>query len=217
MKIIALPDLHGRTQELGSMAAQLAAVDVVLLAGDLTTYGSMKEVTIVVEAVRQHNSHLLAVPGNMDSDRVVDYLAEEGLDIHCQNRLIDGVAFVGVGGALPFAGPFVFGEAELASILNEAAAGLDPTMPQVLICHQPPFETRIDRLPQGTHVGSQSVRTYIETRQPLICFTGHIHEAKGIDRIGRTQIINPGPLWKGGYAYAEVEGGQIKTLEIRQL
>jgi hypothetical protein len=61
------------------------------------------------------------------------------------------------------------------------------------------------------------VRTYIETRQPLICFTGHIHEAKGIDRIGRTQIINPGPLWKGGYAYAEVEGGQIKTLEIRQL
>jgi Icc-related predicted phosphoesterase len=36
-----------------------------------------------------------------------------------------------------------------------------------------------------------------------------------IDVIGRTQIINPGPLWEGHYAYAEIVEGQVKVLEIR--
>jgi Icc-related predicted phosphoesterase len=50
--------------------------------------------------------------------------------------------------------------------------------------------------------------------QPLICFTGHIHEARGIDAIGRTKLINPGPLREGGYAYAVLHD-DVETLEIR--
>jgi Icc-related predicted phosphoesterase len=37
-----------------------------------------------------------------------------------------------------------------------------------------------------------------------LCFTGHIHEGIGIDRIGRTVIVNPGPFRSGHYAYAEI-------------
>ena len=86
----------------------------------------------------------------------------------------------------------------------------------VLITHQPPRETRND-LARGGHVGSHSIRCFIEQHQPLICFTGHIHEGVGVDTIGETKIVNPGPLRHGGYAVAEITGGQVGALEIRNV
>ena len=88
-----------------------------------------------------------------------------------------------------------------------------PDVPQILVCHQPPFNTLNDRLYDGRQVGSKSVRAYIEEHQPLICFTGHIHEAIGIDTIGITQTCNPGPVWKG-YATTEIVEEQVKRLEV---
>ncbi len=35
---------------------------------------------------------------------------------------------------------------------------------------------------------------------------GHIHEAKGIDKIGNTLIINPGAARDGHYATIEIDG-----------
>jgi len=63
-------------------------------------------------------------------------------------------------------------------------------------------------------VGSKTVREFIKRTQPLICFTGHIHEGIGIDQVGRTKIVNPGPLSAGSYAYAEVTQEGIQALEI---
>jgi len=36
------------------------------------------------------------------------------------------------------------------------------------------------------------VRTAIEKFKPLIGLHGHIHESKGVEKIGRTVCINPG-------------------------
>jgi len=52
------------------------------------------------------------------------------------------------------------------------------------------------------------VRSFIEQEQPLICFTGHIHEGVGIDSIGKTKIVNPGPFKDGGYALANITSEQ---------
>jgi hypothetical protein len=59
------------------------------------------------------------------------------------------------------------------------------------------------------------VREFIERRKPLVCFTGHIHEAPGIDTIGETRIVNPGPLGTRSYAYLDITD-KINTLEIRK-
>ncbi|MFQ5932395.1 MAG: hypothetical protein ACE5MM_08305 [Nitrospiraceae bacterium] len=80
--------------------------------------------------------------------------------------------------------------------------------------HQPPRETVTDRLRNGLHVGSESVRTFIKRMQPILCLTGHIHEGRGIDSIGRTTVVNPGPLWTGSYAYARVSRRAVEV-EIR--
>lgn len=42
------------------------------------------------------------------------------------------------------------------------------------------------------HVGSTSVRKVIEKLQPLAGLHGHIHESRGLTKIGKTQCFNPG-------------------------
>ncbi len=217
MKLIALPDLHGRTSMLDALGAIMAQADWVLLPGDITN-GSLQEANQVLNLIRQHNPNILAIPGNMDNPQIDTHLTRESLNIHGRNRVIDGLAFLGVGGALPFYGRFVFEESELADLLQQTLIGLDAHMPKVLLCHQPPLNTVNDIIRSGKHAGSQSVRGFIEQQQPLICFTGHIHVGTGIDRIGQTYIINPGPLWESGhYAWAEIENGAVQEISIRSV
>jgi Icc-related predicted phosphoesterase len=47
-------------------------------------------------------------------------------------------------------------------------------------------------------VGSTAVREAIERYQPLLGLHGHIHESKGITKIGRTTCINPGSTYNTG-------------------
>ena len=67
----------------------------------------------------------------------------------------------------------------------------------VYIIHAPPFNTKLDIITTGTHVGSRSVRQFIEKEQPLLTLHGHIHESpkmsgSWIDKIGKTACINAG-------------------------
>jgi uncharacterized protein len=218
MKLIALPDLHQDTRYVPMLTDQLAQVDLVLLVGDIANASGAKGAEEMVQAIRQHNPHLLAIPGNWDDPDACAYLTEQGINLHRRHVIVDQIAFAGVGGSLPsiVPTPNELTEAELAQVLADAIANLDPQQPLVLLCHQPPSHTRNDRTWSQMHVGSTAVRSFIERVQPLLCFTGHIHEGVGIDTIGQTQIVNPGPLWKGGYAYAEltVHGAAV---ECRQL
>jgi Icc-related predicted phosphoesterase len=68
----------------------------------------------------------------------------------------------------------------------------------------------------GRHVGSHAVRAFIEKYQPLACITGHIHEGIGIDKIGRTQIINPGPF-RNGYYFTFSLHDEVRDIELKQI
>jgi uncharacterized protein len=215
--LIVLPDLHAQAETLKQIARPLMDVDAVILAGDITN-GSTNQLLRVFTILEELNEHIYAIPGNLDSDAILAHLAREGLNLHRTHQMLDGFALCGVGGALPFAGKFVFNEAEFATMLNDSIAGVGDDTPKILICHQPPYNTLVDQLPDGTHVGSRSVRAFIEQTQPLICFSGHIHQAQGIDQLGSTMLINPGPLWDShAYAYVELEERRVQTLEIRRI
>ncbi len=47
-------------------------------------------------------------------------------------------------------------------------------------------------------VGSTAVRAVIERHQPPLALFGHIHEGRGITRIGKTLCINPGSSYEQG-------------------
>jgi len=218
MIIVGLSDIHGDVSRLRDIMADLAAADVVVVAGDITHFGNEAAAAGVIKALRRLNKHVLAVTGNCDSVEAGLFLTREGINLTGTTIVIDKVAFAGLDGSLECPGRTLneYTEEQLESHLTAAAVAWDEHEPMILVTHEPPKNTKNDYAGNGEHAGSVAVRRFIEKHQPLICFTGHIHEAVGIDTIGRTQVVNPGPLRKGGYAYAQVQGETVE-LEIRGL
>jgi hypothetical protein len=102
-------------------------------------------------------------------------------------------------------------EDELAAKI-EAVANQVPDMERTIFnFHAPPYGTGLDEAPaldaslRPTHggavmkpVGSTAVRDAIKKHQPLLSVHGHIHESRGIKRMGRTMAINPGSVYGDG-------------------
>ncbi len=217
MTIVTLTDIHGSDRYLEACAHELARADLVVIAGDITNFGGRQEAAPIIEKIRGYNEAIVAVTGNCDNPDVEDYLDSEGLNIGARNRVVGGIWFAGLGGSLPGPAPTpnTFSEEELAALLERAAVGLSD--PFILVSHQPAAHTRTDLVLGMRHVGSASVRSFIERTAPLVCFSGHIHEAIGTDSIGRTHLVNPGPFRSGKFAKAEVDGSGRVVIELRQL
>ena len=216
MKIINISDIHGNLMPIDGLGAALCPVDLVIIAGDLTHFGDGRDAEDVISSVAKYNRNILAVTGNCDTKSVNEYLTAKGLNIHGRSVNINGLSFAGAGGSLPCPSPTpnVYTEEEYAGIFEKAFEGPGDA-PRILVSHQPPYNTLNDTLANGSHVGSRTVREYIERYKPLVCFTGHIHEAPGIDTIGGTKIVNPGPLGTRSYAYLDITD-KINILEIRK-
>jgi Icc-related predicted phosphoesterase len=97
--------------------------------------------------------------------------------------------------------------------------------------HPPPFGTSLDVAPKLTpalevvtsagatvmdNVGSVAVLDAIKRHQPLLSLHGHIHEAAGQERIGRTVAINPGSEYGEGVlkgALIRIGGGRVHSYQ----
>jgi uncharacterized protein len=47
-------------------------------------------------------------------------------------------------------------------------------------------------------VGSKAVRAAIEKYEPALSVHGHIHESRGVTKLGRTLSMNPGSSYTDG-------------------
>ena len=206
MIVIGISDAHGETSGIDRMGDVLRGADLVLLTGDLTHFGHSSQAARVVATVKNYCGSVMAVPGNCDHSDVITWLEQEDINLHPRALAFGDIWFVGLGGSIttPFKTPFEYSEDRARQLISQAAEGLPDNSPFALVSHQPPAETSCDRLRDGKFAGSRAVREFIEARQPVVCFTGHIHESVGTDQIGRTKIINPGQSDNGRYAYAEI-------------
>jgi Icc-related predicted phosphoesterase len=216
MNFTALADLHGRLPDLRPLYPVLRTSAAVLLTGDVTNFGRRRETLAMLEPLRAVNPKVLAVTGNCDHAEVRATVDELGCLLETHPVQMQDVWLMGVGGALPgpVPTPNEVNEHELETALASAKESIPLAAPIILVSHQPPENTDCDRIASGSHVGSQAVRRFIETYQPLICFTGHIHESRAIDRIGDSIIVNPGPFGGGWLATAAVEDGKVQTCEL---
>ena len=87
-------------------------------------------------------------------------------------------------------------EEEIIRDLGELATQSDPRR-TVYVSHSPPNGGSLDIAYNDEHIGSESVRRFIEERQPLAVLSGHVHESflksgQVMERIGETYIFNPG-------------------------
>jgi len=218
MILIGLADVHGSTEPIDRMKDILETADIILLVGDITNFGNEADIKKVIKAFKDYPGKLFAVSGNCDYTEVDHYLNQKSVNLHGICSVYNGLGFVGLGGSLitPFQTPNEFTEDEIEHYLACGFSQIPSDMPMILVSHQPPLKTKCDRISSGDHVGSIAVRDFIEKHQPRICFTGHIHESIGVDKIGDTHIINPGMLSRGCYAYAEF-GENVETIEIRKI
>jgi Icc-related predicted phosphoesterase len=97
-----------------------------------------------------------------------------------------------------------------------------PAEKQIFSLHCPPYGTGLDDAPELTAemdlrnaghstipAGSTAVREAIEELQPALSLHGHIHEARGSTRLGRTLCINPGSSYEQGQllgAVVDIDG-----------
>jgi Icc-related predicted phosphoesterase len=218
MQLAILSDMHGSLDFLEAVSAELTRADVVVIAGDITTFGNAATAEQMIVPIRLLNPNVVAVPGNCDTREVEEYLTQQGINIHGRSLGMNNTIFMGLGGSLPCPGrtPNEMPESALGSYLDTLTPSLaDRTKPVILVSHQPPYGTKLDQTQGGHHTGSHILRAFIEEHQPLLAVSGHIHEAVGTDRIGQTLCVNPGPFKNGYYAMAEIWAGQA-TVELKR-
>ena len=201
MKIISFGDIHEDISSLKPLKNELETADVIIISGDLTNYNGIKEAKKVIEEIMKYNKNVLAQLGNLDKFEVDDYLTDKGINLHRNGYIRDDIGIFGVGGSnpTPFRTPTEFTEGEIEAFLLEGFEKVREAKFKVMVPHMPPNGTRIDVVRNGAHVGSHSVRDFITKYKPDISVSGHIHEARGNDKMGNTLLFNAGMFREGGY------------------
>lgn len=212
MKILAVSDFHGVPDASEHLKRFLRRDhDCLVIAGDFTELGPLSAAEDILEKIEELGVRTLAVPGNCDPKPILELLERHGVNLHGKLVWINDLAFVGLGGSnlTPFNTPFELQEAEIEEELLKLSKRAGERW--VLVTHAPPFNTELDVVRSGVHVGSKGVRRVIEQKRPLLAICGHMHESRNVGRIGRTVVVNPGPISKRYAAEIEVEGEGVQA------
>ena len=203
MRLLACADFHG-SREAVEKVSDLALdeeTDLIIVAGDIANNNLRTATEFLGILKNKTNLPTLFVPGNLDTKSLADWHDASVQSIHGRAYNCQGFVFLGLGGASrgPFYTPFEYDESEAASILDEAYRSVKEEK-LILVSHCPPKNTSIDRTFSGVHAGSISVRRFMEKAEPILVICAHIHEGRGVDRIGETRLVNTGAAFQGYYA-----------------
>lgn len=206
MKVLGLTDIHGAY----TIAKEIIAdelPDVVIIGGDLTTIGTVREAEDAVKKFQEICRHVYSIAGNMDLPQHDELFVRLGVSLNGRAVQVDHVAFFGVSAA-PYSAlhtPYEISEEEITARIHAGWSAAEQARIKVFIPHAPPYCTKLDITRAGIHVGSTAVRDFIEDHTPDIVICGHIHEARGQDSIGTTRIVNCGSASNGYFAIIEIE------------
>jgi Icc-related predicted phosphoesterase len=192
-------------------------------------------VNIAEERLKGTGVKCYIMPGNDDRPEIGELL--NGLSPQILNpegkvvKIDDGHEMISLGfsNITPWNAPRDIPEEELAQRLQQMSALVVDMKNCLFNVHCPPFDSGLDSAPrldkdrtpsmdsQFIPVGSQAVREAIEKCQPLLGLHGHIHESRGIRKIGRTVCINPGSEYSEGYlrgALVVVDDKKVKAFML---
>jgi Icc-related predicted phosphoesterase len=220
VRIAAAGDVHAREATRAGLEASFAAledegVELVLLAGDLTTWGEPAEATIVADAARPLSAPVVAVLGNHDcqarrADEVADALRVGGIEVLDRDFAIHciGDAEVGIVGAKGFVGGFGraqlpdFGEALLREVYAETTRDVEAidrglravsNCPvRIVLLHYSPVAATLE----GEHpqiwpfLGAERLALPILEHRPDLVLHGHAHAGRLEGGVGEVPVYN---------------------------
>jgi len=212
MKILALTDIHAayRTAE---EIIQKETPDILIIGGDLTTVGTVKEAETALNTFQRLSPTLFCIAGNMDVLQHDELFKRLGLSLNARGTIINDVGLFGVSGA-PLSQlhtPYEIPEEEIFRRISEGYRQVQSARRKILITHAPPYGTKVDITHSGLHVGSTAVRDFIEEHRPDLVICGHIHESRGQDTLEESVIVNCGPAAQGNYVIVRIDAGTIEA------
>lgn len=219
MKLLVLSDIDGYGSIIRRISEKVHSIrlDGVVVCGDLTNFGSLKNAEETLKELSLLGVPILFVPGNCDAIDLSRHDTVNGaVNLHGRCGKINDSIFIGVGGSTrtPFRTSFELSEEDVKETLYHAYNCMKLKSRFILVSHTPPVNTRVDTTTFGIHAGSKVIREFIEKTKPVLVVCGHIHEAPGTDLLGESLILNPGPAYKGFYAIAEVDGNAAAEMSI---
>ncbi len=230
----AVGDLHAsedhRDRLAQSLADAAADVDVILLAGDLTTHGLPDEASVLADGCRGLPVPVVAVLGNHDHHagrgaEIVACLEEAGTTVlERDHRVLELAGLeVGIVGVKGFVGGFTgaeipdFGEPLLREVYAEtgrevdaleagleAIAGCDRRL--VLLHYAPVSETIVGE-PEGiwAFLGSGRMAVPVGAHRPDVVFHGHAHHGRPSGAIGSVPVYNVArPVIEGDFVVLDL-------------
>ena len=214
MKILALTDIHG-AYGIATEIIRRESPDVVIIGGDLTTVGSIKEAEQAVQSFKNLSEYVMCVAGNMDLPQHDDLFVRLNASINGRGVIINSVGFFGVSGA-PHSHlhtPYEISEEEIFQRSLSGYKEVKNCARTIFVPHAPPYGTRLDIIHTGIHVGSTAIREFVEDAQPTVVVCGHIHEARGQDQINNSLIVNCGMASRGYFSIIDMQQGVNITLK----
>jgi Icc-related predicted phosphoesterase len=200
VRIAAVGDFHCGENDSGLFRGGFASVndraDVLLLAGDLTRWGSEAEMKVVLGELQDVEVPIVAVLGNHDYEgnqieAGVELLRERGVHV------LDGDVFllndqVGIAGVKGFMGGFgrrtltAFGEAPIKEFVNssleevkklEIALRRLPTPVRVALLHYAPIAATVEGEPEQIFpfLGTDRLADPLDRFGATVAFHGHAH------------------------------------------
>jgi Icc-related predicted phosphoesterase len=159
--------------------------------------------------------------GNDDLQEVVDEIHETNHVKNPDNQVVKidsmhEMASLGWSNFTPWKCPRECSEEDLNSRIEKIVASISDPSNCVFNFHTPPIDCGLDtavKLDESVYppkpiiksgeplrfgAGSSSVRSAIERLQPLIDLCGHIHEGRGVCKLKKTLVINPGSEYTEG-------------------
>jgi len=245
VRIAAAGDVHcgdetDREAVAASFAEVAARVDMVLLAGDLTTHGEPEQGAVLADACRALEIPVISVLGNHDwhadrSDELVAVLEDGGITVLDRGHTVVTVGDVDVGvvGTKGFVGGFPgshlpdFGEPLLrqvfASGMDEVVA-LDEGLRAVSLCpfrivllhYAPTCDTLVgERTDIWTFLGTDRLATPIAEHTPDLVLHGHAHAGTFEGRVGEVPVYNVAvPVMGQAFWELELAGDKRMPSEV---
>ena len=173
-------------------------------------------------------------PGNDDIMDLDQTLGSSSYVVNPEGRVvnIDGeheMITLGYTNHTPWKSPREVDEDVLAAMIGRMADQVRNMKSAVFNIHVPPIDTPIDQAPRVDETfkvvvkagniemisaGSLACRAAIEKYQPMLGLHGHIHESRGVVRLGRPLCANPGSEYGEGILrgfLADLDGDKVKS------
>jgi Icc-related predicted phosphoesterase len=214
-KIAYVVDVHDRFEAVPAVLEAIGAVNVLVVGGDITTFGTPDDAERAIELWRPLAPRLLAVAGNMDSPAIDKRLVALGVSCDGRGVALGDVGIAGVSAAplSPLHTPHELPDDELRRRAEAGLADVKGCRVRIFCPHAPPHGTACDRMRSGEHVGSAAFREVVEREEPDVVLCGHIHESRAMDQLGPSRVVNPGPVSAGHYAVVDIGETVSVTLD----